>query len=421
MTRTLKGIAILLATTYCSLFFAACTKVDSSPAPTATDKGKAGDPNARILSNTGIGGYNLTDARDLIVPYDFYSNGKTNQLICYRPGTGICWIMNNTAGAGAAPNFVTVYQTSSGIGAAPNNYNLADSRDRIVPYDLDGTGKQDYIICYRPGTGNFWIFKNNNGTFTNVFRSASGIGTGSGNYNLTDSRDVIVPFDYYGTGRATQLLCYRPGTGICWVMNNSAGVGATPNYAPVYQTWSGIGTGVNEGDNYNLTDNRDIILPADLHGNGIKNGLLCYRPGTGIIYGFDRYPTTNGFGDYFYSHVGLWDNSGSLHYDLSSSSDRVIPYDYSSNGLTNNVVCYRPGNGICWMFTGYPQFGGYGQVVYNATNGIGSGSTFYDLSSVNDKVFAYDYDGTGKIDHLVAYRPGSGIIWIFNNALQKIF
>jgi len=24
-------------------------------------------------------------------------------------------------------------------------------------------------------------------------------------------------------------------------------------------------------------------------------------------------------------------------------------------------------------------------------------------------------------DHLIAYRPGSGIIWIFNNALQKIY
>ena len=43
----------------------------------------------------------------------------------------------------------------------------------------------------------------------------------------------------------------------------------------------------------------------------------------------------------------------------------------------------------------------------------GSGIGGYDLLSAADQVFAYDGDGTGKLDHLVCYRPGTGIIQIF--------
>ena len=36
----------------------------------------------------------------------------------------------------------------------------------------------------------------------------------------------------------------------------------------------------------------------------------------------------------------------------------------------------------------------------------------YDLANAADRVIAYDYDGTGKLDHLVCYRPGIGAIFI---------
>jgi hypothetical protein len=42
------------------------------------------------------------------------------------------------------------------------------------------------------------------------------------------------------------------------------------------------------------------------------------------------------------------------------------------------------------------------------TNGISS----YDLKSTDDRVFAFDYDSSGKTDHLVLYRPGTGTIFI---------
>lgn len=421
MKRKSINVAIIGATAIFSLFFAACSKVKETPAAdlNAGQKGKA-----RTESFSGIGSgsvyYDLSDTRDQIVPFDYYSTGKAKQLICYRPGTGIVWIFDNTAAANASPNFERVFQTSSGIGSAPNNYNLNDSRDQIVPYDYNGTGNLDHIICYRPGTGNFWIFRNNNGVFSLVHKTTSGVGSGSTYYNLNDSRDKIVPFDFYHTGKAKQLVCYRPGAGICWIMDNTAAPGAAPNFVPVYQTWTGIGQPSDFP--YNLNDSRDLIIPFDIKGTGFKDGLVCYRPGTGAIYNMTHEANSSyTFYTRFYSHTGVynWENE---HYDLSSSADRIIPYDYFSNGQTTNLVCYRPGAGICWMFTQWPlightNIGGYGNISYQSFNGLSN----YDLVNGNDKIFAYDFNGTGKIDHLVCYRPGSGIFWIFNNSLAQIY
>jgi len=42
----------------------------------------------------------------------------------------------------------------------------------------------------------------------------------------------------------------------------------------------------------------------------------------------------------------------------------------------------------------------------------GSGIGGFDLSNGGDRLFAFDYGGTGKLDHLVCYRPGTGTIWV---------
>lgn len=45
----------------------------------------------------------------------------------------------------------------------------------------------------------------------------------------------------------------------------------------------------------------------------------------------------------------------------------------------------------------------------------GSGIGGYDLRSAADRAFAFDYDGTGKLDHLALYRPGTGTFWILEH------
>lgn len=33
----------------------------------------------------------------------------------------------------------------------------------------------------------------------------------------------------------------------------------------------------------------------------------------------------------------------------------------------------------------------------------------YDIMSIRDRALAFDFDASGKLDHLVFYRPGAGI------------
>src|SRR5215471_17436378 len=56
--------------------------------------------------------------------------------------------------------------------------------------------------------------------------------------------------------------------------------------------------------------------------------------------------------------------------------------------------------------------------VWGSRSGIG-GSSGCDLSDPNDRIIAYDYSGTGHLDHLVCYRPGTGNIWILEKDIDQ--
>jgi hypothetical protein len=47
----------------------------------------------------------------------------------------------------------------------------------------------------------------------------------------------------------------------------------------------------------------------------------------------------------------------------------------------------------------------------------GDGIGGYDLSDPADRVFSFDYSGSGHQDHLALYRPGTGTIWILRNLI----
>jgi hypothetical protein len=55
----------------------------------------------------------------------------------------------------------------------------------------------------------------------------------------------------------------------------------------------------------------------------------------------------------------------------------------------------------------------YAAVYAQGDPGLGIGA--YDLKSPADRAFAFDYEGSGKLDHLALYRPGTGTIWILEN------
>jgi hypothetical protein len=95
-----------------------------------------------------------------------------------------------------------------------------------------------------------------------------------------------------------------------------------------------------------------------------------------------------------------------------STADRAFAFDYTGSGTLDHLALYRPGTGTIWIlknvngtFTPVYQQGDPG-------NGIGG----YNLLSTADQVFAFDFTGSGTLDHLVLYRPGTGTIWILKGA-----
>jgi uncharacterized protein YjbI with pentapeptide repeats len=98
-------------------------------------------------------------------------------------------------------------------------------------------------------------------------------------------------------------------------------------------------------------------------------------------------------------------------YNLASPADRVFAYDYDGTGKLDHLVCYRPGTGTIWILKKVSDDNSpaaFSPVYQQGDPGGGIGG--YNLASPADRVFAYDYDGTGKLDHLVCYRPGTGAI-----------
>src|SRR5712692_4975205 len=95
-------------------------------------------------------------------------------------------------------------------------------------------------------------------------------------------------------------------------------------------------------------------------------------------------------------------------YDLADPRDRVFAFDYNSSGKLDHLVLYRPGLGTLWILKN--NAGAFSPVYAEGSPGTGIGD--YDLASDADRAFAFDYNSTGKLNHLVLYRPGTGTIWI---------
>ncbi len=271
----------------------------------------------------------------------------------------------------------------NGIGG----YDLKSTSDQAFAFDYNGTGNLDHIVLYRPGTGTIFIEEKQNGGYVPVFMSFDGIG----GYDLKVASDRIIAFDYTGNGHADHLLCYRPGTGTVWILANQNG-----EFYPVYNSVNGIG-------GYDLKSTADRIISFDYDGNGKYDHLVLYRPGTGTVFILQN---TNGT---FTNEVVSFNGIGG--YDLMSPNDRLIAFDYYSIGTADHLLAYRPGNGIAFVLENTNGSGNF-TAVQTSFNGIGG----YDLKVPTDRLVAYDYSGMGNQDHLLAYRPGSGVAFVIQSA-----
>ena len=214
-------------------------------------------------------------------------------------------------------------------------------------------------------------------------------------YDLASTSDRAFVFDFDSSGMMDHLVFYRPGDGAFYILG-SPGAG----FAPVYASHAGIG-------GYDLKDPADRAFAYDYDGSGKQDHIVLYRPGHKVVF-IVKNVGGGQFQPVFTSFTGI---DG---YDVLSAADEAFAFDFDSSGMMDHLVFYRPGDGAFYIL-GSPGAGF--APVYASHAGIGG----YDLKDPADRAFAYDYDGSGKQDHIVLYRPGQRIAYIVAQTQAGVF
>ena len=167
---------------------------------------------------------------------------------------------------------------------------------------------------------------------------------------------------------------------------------------------------------FDIASIRDRAFALDYSSSGKRDHLVLYRPGNGAIV-----ILKNSGGEFTSQYTQNDPGTGIGGYDLKSPADRAFAFDYNSSGKLDHLVLYRPGSGTIAILQ---NTGGQFSAVYPIDGKVvdpGAGIDGYDLKSPADQAFAFDYDSSGKLDHLVLYRPGSGTIAILPEYGRTIF
>jgi hypothetical protein len=224
---------------------------------------------------SGIGGYDLAVTADRLVPFDYDHSGKLDHLLAYRPGSKVAFILEH----GSDNAWHTVYSSFAGIGG----YDLAVGTDQAIAFDYDHSGKRDHLLLYRPGSRIAFVVEHNaDNTFSTVWSSASGLA----GFDLSNTRDLITPYDYDQTGDLDSLVLYRPGGKYVVIARHTA----ASTFSAVLSSTDGIA-------GYDLAVVSDRIAAFDADHDSGQHGLLITRAGSRLAYVVDRqYPAATGSG-----------------------------------------------------------------------------------------------------------------------------
>jgi hypothetical protein len=345
------------------------------------------------LPSRGIGGFDLADTADRVFAYDYLSAGKVDYLVMYRPGSGMVWIVGNKTGLFGRlypPGNPVPLPGFQGIGG----YDLRSQHDKAFAFDYNSTGKLDHIVLYRPGSGACFIVKPDaRGKFAPVYKQIDG-GSGIGGYDLRNVSDQAFAFDCGSTGKMDHIVLFRPGKGACFVVKKDGKGGFVPVYR---QNEGGAGIG-----GYDMKSPADRGFAFDYNSSGKQDHLVFYRPGAGAIFIIKQ--TGPGIFTSVYATGNPARGIGPC--DLRNPADSIVPIDWNHSGKLDHLAVYRPGAGL---FTVIRNVNGrFLAAIPASTSGIGP----YDLRSKDDKIITFDYDHSGKQNYLLAYRPGTGTVWI---------
>jgi hypothetical protein len=286
-------------------------------------------------------------------------------------------------------------------------YNLLDGRDQAFAFDYTGSGKLDHLFFYRPRSATFSIVTCKQCQFLTVYKESDVEATDDGIGPWMFQRYSNLrgfAFDYLSQGRLDHVAFYAPGPiikGFDGIMRGFFTIAKRHPRDRDHYDWQGYPGPLTQS--CDMSDPNDKAFAFD-YGNGYVNHVVVYRPGTGKIWILGL--SSDGF-----HYEEKWQSqNGIAGFELLDQRDLGLAFDYEATGRLDHLVFYRPGTGIVRIIK---KEGNEFRSVYESRAGIGG----WDLSSPLDRIIAFDYADASKPghyyhDHLVCYRPGSGVIRI---------
>jgi hypothetical protein len=339
---------------------------------------------------------------DIALPLD-YNGDRRDDLLFYRPGLGGAALLQSK---GDGTFSVTANNPGSPLIPGPGfaSVSLDRPEDRFVATDYDGDGDDD-LFFYRPGSGAVSLLKSEgNGRFTALLVVAgtpTTPGSGVAGFDFANAADLVLSLDYDGDGR-DELLFYRPGTSVVWLVRSDGAHG----YEKVFggtQPAGSTGAGLH---NVGLASAATRIVALDFD-DDYDDDLFIYTPGTGAV------ALAQSDGDGAFNAVFNFRASSSAlgpglgGFSFATVEDRALVLDFNRDHKSD-LFMYRPGAGAAagLLSNGDATW----STVFNIGGSVtkqGPGLAGFTLWRTEDRVVALDYNGDGHGD-LLFYRPVYG-------------
>ena len=383
-----RNFSVLLALS--ALVMTAGCKKSLNSSVEVTQKAKAGFPTNNDWQHPSVYGrvirYDIHDGNgsDCLLAYDI-SSGQVS--LTQVNGTNATTLYSNTGFVTGSGTF-NFWQYAS---LCTDKYNETGGV-HIIPYDADGSGYEDHILMYIPVQKMVFILHYNTSTGLWVqdwYNNATGIG----GYDLAGTTDKIISYDF-GSGVKKDLICYRPGYRIFWVLVNS-GTSSSPIWTAKVKSTGGVG-------GFDLAGTMDqlVALGGPQQGN---MSLVATRPSYGYAFVLSHTPNATAWGGLFQSNSGFYSGiSQAPFFSEAFLQDRVVAVNglaFQGSNADNIFTCYRPGSGLGYSYTYAPDYS-----VSAPPRTLGGSSLYPGLTyPMNNNPYAAGGNGVG--DHVIPFSP----------------
>ncbi|KAL4886051.1 hypothetical protein BJY04DRAFT_213590 [Aspergillus karnatakaensis] len=312
-------------------------------------------PQGEIASGIGKDGDGVQFA-------DMNGDGRDDYLWVSKEGAVICYL-NKPGKERGKPSWHPIGETArgeiaSGVGA---------SRDRILFGDIDGDGRDDYLVVGDGGQLEAWlnIGSGDKPSWRPVGQVASGINAG-------DGAGVRVA-DINNDGRVDYLWVAENGS-VTLYTNTADAHSQLPSWWAHGEIASGVGA------------SRDSIAFADINGDGRSDYLVIGKNG----------------------QVKQWQNGGQGGKSLIGPG--VQFHDIDGDGRDDYLAVDAQGRVTAYLNGGVSN----GKQIWYPQGEIASG-----VGATRDQVHFADLDGDGDVEYLVVHANGAVDCWLNNGPISS--